>query len=361
MSTSNGMGSLHTVSSSIHQTSDLTHPSTTSTSTKRDFLKTQFRVGSAMGDKVNYSLSQKVFHSGDVPREVLEAKKLVQKKKQRNILGTERAEWNQSTIADARHKDVSKDLKRQLLKVRAGLMDEYVQKPSKFHAEDAIRDRQKFVVSITGKGPVGKLSGKWFNSVDERGLPKHCDEALPDWNASSSTYTKDDRKEVEESFCAFEERRIRSNTSKVTGRYVHPMQSTQYIGDQQRERKLEFHELKQQFKRDLKAEFPIASEERLQAMAQRLLDDKLLQDEKLARFPVEEGHFRPNLTLTSQDRRYKVHEHTGTWAWSEAERCHCWTCCMNFSEDSRGCEHRVVNPDAWSLAGFERYHAGKGL
>merc|ERR1719506_1589827 len=85
---------------------------------KHTFLQSKFVVGSARSDKVNYSQAQKVFHSGDVKDEALEAKRIVTKKKQPNILGTERDDWNQSTIADQKvQKDRKKDLKRQLLHV----------------------------------------------------------------------------------------------------------------------------------------------------------------------------------------------------------------------------------------------------
>merc|ERR1719316_379156 len=91
---------------------------------KHKFLTSKFVVGSSKSDRVNYSLAQKVFHSGDIPKEILEAKRHVQKKKQPNILGTEKDDWNQSTIADPRswQKDKKPELKRELLKVRAGLM-----------------------------------------------------------------------------------------------------------------------------------------------------------------------------------------------------------------------------------------------
>merc|ERR1719364_378829 len=109
---------------------------------RSDFLRSKFQVGSAKSDKINFSSAQKVFHSGDVPANVATAKKIVIKKKQPNILGTEQHEWASSTIADPRvQKDVSKDLKRQLLKVRSGLMDEYVRKPSKFHTDECIKDK----------------------------------------------------------------------------------------------------------------------------------------------------------------------------------------------------------------------------
>jgi len=89
-------------------------------------------------------------------------------------------------------------------------------------------------------------------------------------------------------------------------------------------------------------------------MSQRLLNEKLLADEKMSRFPVQHESFRPNLSLTTQDRRYKVFHHPGTFTWSEAEKRMCWSCCMNFDQDGRGCESKVVNPDSWCVQGYER-------
>merc|ERR1719362_1594977 len=110
------------------------------------------------------------------------------------------------------------------------------------------------------------------------------------------------------------------DTKLDTESYINPENSIANINDRLRERKVDFHELKEQFKRELKVEFPQASEERLQAMAQRLLNEKLLADEKMARFPVQHESFRPNLSLTTQDRRYKEYHHPGTWTWNEAEK-----------------------------------------
>merc|ERR1719162_1238577 len=102
----------------------------------------------------------------------------------------------QSTIADVRvQKDVSKDLKRQLLKVRAGLMDEICLKQPKMHSDETIMENQRYICAITGQGPIGKLTGKWFNAVDERGLAQHCiEEKWPDFNHSHSCHTIGDKK-----------------------------------------------------------------------------------------------------------------------------------------------------------------------
>lgn len=293
-----------------------------------------------------------------MPRQVLESKRATQKTKVPNILGTEPREWNTSTIADRRVQKDNPDLKRQLLKVRAGLMDEYVLKPSKMHSDEEIADRHKYIVATTGQGPIGKLTGKWFNPVDERGLCNHSiKDDWSDWNHSHSSHTKEDVKQAQALYEQKENRRKRMMAKEPkldTSAYVSPADSIANVNDRLRERKIDFQDLKEQFKRELKVEFPQASEERLQAMAQRLLNEKLLADEKMARFPVQHESFRPNLSLTCQDRRYKVYSHSGLWAWNEQEQRYAWSCCLNYTENSRGCEHKVVNPDAWCTLGFER-------
>jgi len=55
---------------------------------KRTYLSSKFVVGSARSDRINFSQAQKVFHSGDVKVDALEAKKDVTKKKQPNILAS---------------------------------------------------------------------------------------------------------------------------------------------------------------------------------------------------------------------------------------------------------------------------------
>eukprot|EP00429_Kryptoperidinium_foliaceum_P021463 CAMPEP_0176128244 /NCGR_PEP_ID=MMETSP0120_2-20121206/64796_1 /TAXON_ID=160619 /ORGANISM="Kryptoperidinium foliaceum, Strain CCMP 1326" /LENGTH=336 /DNA_ID=CAMNT_0017463325 /DNA_START=30 /DNA_END=1037 /DNA_ORIENTATION=- len=316
---------------------------------KHTFLQHKFQVGSANSDRVNYTLAQKFFHKKDVRPEVLEAKKIAVKSKQSNILGTEPKGWNASVAVSAKESTV--DLKRQLLKVRAGLMDEKVQKESKFHTDERIAEQRRFIVSCTGQGPIGKLTGKWFNPVDERGLCSHCiAEHWPDWNQSHSCHTKEDIKLAQTVTEAKEMRRTRMmGRSQVLNNvdYVHPTQAVSNVNDILRQRKIDFQDLKEQFKRELKVEFPQASEERLQAMAQRLLNEKLLADEKIARFPVQHESFRPNLSLTSQDRRYKEYFHPGSYTWMDSEKRYGWSCCLNFEQDSRGCEHKMVNPDAW--------------
>merc|ERR1719504_395603 len=127
-----------------------------------------------------------------------------------------------------------------------------------------------------------------------------------------STHTKEDQKDASRVWDMKETRRkkmMQSEPNLDKEAYVNPTDSITNVNDRLRERKIDFQDLKEQFKRELKVEFPQASEERLQAMAQRLLNEKLLADEKMSRFPVHHESFRPNVCITSQDRRYKEYYH----------------------------------------------------
>jgi len=333
-------------------------------------IKVKFQVGGATdpnNTKLSYTLSQKIFHSSNVPSHVREQKQVVSQSKKPNILGTEPRAWNTSTTADHRgleaherkkDKDSNPHLKAKLLQVRAGLLDEKILHPCKMHTDEAIEEKRKFIVMMTGKGPVGHVGGKWFNAVDERGLCAHSiRDDWPDWNQSHCGHTKDDAKQALGRFQDREDRRKRmmAKDNKLDHEaYVNPENGVTNVNAVLRERKLDYQDLKDNFKRELKSEFPQASEERLQAMAQRLLKEKLMADEKMCRFPAHHETFTPNCAITTQDRRYKVHSHPGTWAWNDAESRNTWSCCLNFGEDSLGCEFKVVNPDQWCTLGYER-------
>lgn len=325
------------------------------------YLEARFQQGgkAASSERITYALSQKIFHGSDVPPEARELKKAVQECKKANILGTEKTAWSHttSTAPKLARDQAPDDFKRKLLQIRSGLVDEKVQSQCKMHSDEEINERRRWLVGQTGRGNIGAYSNKWFNTVDERGLCQHCvQEDWPDWNHSHATHTKDDGKQAARRYQDREERRSRMDPMKKLNKaaYVNPQHGTANINSLLREKKIDYQELKDQFKRELKAEMPEASEERLQAIAQRLLGEKLMADEKACRFPANQESFRPNILVTTQDRRYKVFFHPGTWAMNEADKRNSWSCCANFTEDSTGCEYKVVNPDAWCVLGFER-------
>eukprot|EP00451_Oxyrrhis_marina_P005690 CAMPEP_0204277234 /NCGR_PEP_ID=MMETSP0468-20130131/29184_1 /ASSEMBLY_ACC=CAM_ASM_000383 /TAXON_ID=2969 /ORGANISM="Oxyrrhis marina" /LENGTH=338 /DNA_ID=CAMNT_0051253979 /DNA_START=24 /DNA_END=1040 /DNA_ORIENTATION=+ len=316
-------------------------------------LKASFQIGSTKSDRMNYSRSQKVFAKSDVPEHARALKKEVNRQIRPDTLTTQPS-WNQSTLAAK--EEEPKDLKRTLLKVRAGLMDEPKQNFKDKRSEEEIGELVRYVTQISGQGPIGKLTTKWFNPVDERCLNKHTiREDWPDWDGSTTTFTKEDEKRRIAWYEKLEDQRVKHNPigKKVDQTsYINPATQTVVFNDLVREKKLIHQEIKEQFKAELKQEFPNASEERLQAVANRLVDEKLLADEKLRRYPIPGESFKPNLAMTSRDRRYKEHFHAGKWCFSEIEQRFCWSCCLNFKEESAGCESRVVNPDAWCTLGI---------
>eukprot|EP00397_Hematodinium_sp_SG-2012_P035456 GEMP01038144.1.p1 GENE.GEMP01038144.1~~GEMP01038144.1.p1 ORF type:complete len:338 (+),score=63.41 GEMP01038144.1:88-1101(+) len=325
---------------------------TIATTATSNYLKAKFQVGSSRSDKINYVLSQNVFHREDIPQKVLQAKQNVQKSKEVNILGAEPREWNQSVaVKDKSPSD--NDLKRQLLRIRAGLMGDISVSSSKGEggrSQEEIDDTIRYIVSVTGKGPIGFLTRKWFDAQDERRLMKHTVKPWKKWNESTSTLTPEDIKNKDACFAEQEVNRINQNIpDQKLALHYGPMQQQHELTMGQREKKIEFQDLKEHYKKELKTEFPNASEQRLQAMAQRLLDEKLRVDEKVARFPVQHERFRPNLALTTQDRRYKEYSHIGKWSFNTLEQRFCWSCCMNLEHKSRGCEVRVSNPDSWCM------------
>merc|ERR1711990_311314 len=112
------------------------------------------------------------------------------------------------------------------------------------------------------------------------------------------------------------------------------------------EKKQQYQDMKEEFKADLRHEYPNASEERLQALAQRLLDEKLLADEKVRRFPVQHESYRPNLALTTQDRRYKEWSHNGVWTWIESEQQFAWSDNLSYDKNDKGASTRPSTPTA---------------
>lgn len=326
---------------------------------KHPFLRSKCQVGSANLEGTDFLLEQKVFHARDAPQEAVKAKKAVVRSKSANILGLSPQKWNSSTVTHQRNQTDSPQLKRRLLRVRAGLEDEKPRSLSRALSDQELADRKRYVVALTGQGPIGKLSGHWMSATDERGLAKHCiRDDWADWNNSTSCCAKEDVKQAMATFNEKENMRLRmSRGSPKLNReaYLSPSKSQASLASRIREMKVDFQGLKDEFKTALRAEFPEASEERLQAMAQRLVNEKLRADEKAIRYPEPNvTNCKPNVSLTVQDRRFRVFRHPGTWQWSETEKRFCWSCCLNFTQESRGCESKVVNPDRWCTIGFER-------
>eukprot|EP00438_Fugacium_kawagutii_P031821 Skav208564 [mRNA] locus=scaffold177:35717:39900:+ [translate_table: standard] len=135
------------------------------------------------------------------------------------------------------------DLKRHLLEIRAGIHDEKILKPCKAHSDEQIIERYKFVVAMTGQGPIGKLTGKWFNAIDERGLPAHCvADHWNDWNGSYSTHSKED---IQQAHAVVQQQDDRCGaTHLLPAALSSPGGAIANMNDRLRERKVDFQDLK---------------------------------------------------------------------------------------------------------------------
>ncbi|KAF4748154.1 Survival of motor neuron--splicing factor 30 [Perkinsus olseni] len=320
-----------------------------------DFLKTSFQVGSVRADTINYKDADRVFGSSDVPPAMVSCKQAVKNSVRPRILDTLPKPWDISVKAD--EKSVRTDLRRQLLMVRAGLMDQPRWYPRSKHKDMSPaefsssltrkeRDTIRHVGMVTGKGPVGSLTKRWFNLVDEKGASQHSvnpeDDFVGSWDISSSTCHPADVKARVRAFVEAEKRRVRMNgdvdahVNRKT--YRNPEEHFAEFQELVREKKRQYADIRGEFIRELRVEFPHASLMRLEAMARRLLDEKLLSDEKSRRYPIAHESFRPNLSLTTQDRRYREHYHPGAYDMIQVEGKRAWSCCLNYDSGSRGCE-----------------------
>jgi hypothetical protein len=318
---------------------------------QKEFLKTKFQVGSCKGDRVSFSSKDKVFHSGDIRKDVVEQRKIAQRSVKPDILGLARPAWSESTIADPKiEKAPRRNIRQELLAIRGGQVDQTLVTQRKQRSKEEVDGLLRYVCATTGKGPVGSLTKKWMNTVDERGLGAHCVEpSWPDWNCSANTKTAEDVKVKEKRFVEQENRRKAQNKpdALISEFYRNPTQQVGELEELLRQKKLQYVDLRDEFKNELQREFPQASDERIQAKAARLVDEKLMVDEKLRRYPIPHESFRPNLSLTTADRRYKEWSHPGKWERHPVEGLFSWSCCMNYTEHSKGCEYTTVNPDSW--------------
>ncbi|KAF4672707.1 Survival of motor neuron--splicing factor 30 [Perkinsus olseni] len=263
-----------------------------------DFLKTSFKVGSVRADTVNYKDADRVFPLSDIPPAIVSFKQAVKSSVRPRILDTLPKPWDVSVKAD--EKPVRKDLRRQLLMVRAGLMDQPLwyprskhkdMSPAEFSSSLTIKERDtiRHVGMVTGKGPVGSLTKRWFNLVDEKGASQHSvnpeDDFVGSWDISSSTCHPADVKARVRAFVEAEKRRVRMNgdvDAHVNRKiYRNPEEHFAEFQELVREKKRQYADIRGEFIRELRVEFPHASLMRLEAMARRLLDEKLLSDEKV--------------------------------------------------------------------------------
>jgi hypothetical protein len=312
---------------------------------KHPFLKTKFQVGSVKSDKLNYPLTTRVFHRSDAPDFKIALKRETEKFKQPDYLELRPRPWNSSTLSTEQDpRDVGKltlnAAKKHLIehpRILKGTLDINALRLNDLSPSD--KETLQFVKAITGKGPVACLHRKWFNTQDDRGISNFAD-----WNSTTVVDRQLIKKLSKKHF-------NNQHPKKIPPHYLPPEEQVIELNSLIRAKKEKYQEKRNEIKQKLALDMPNASENKLAALANRILDEKLIQEEKMNRFPMPNECFRPNLALTTVDRRYKVWFHPGSLNQETKE----WSCCL-MSEGSKkendGCEFKVKNPDKWCLNGF---------
>eukprot|EP00743_Colponemidia_sp_Colp-15_P001980 GILK01002153.1.p1 GENE.GILK01002153.1~~GILK01002153.1.p1 ORF type:complete len:295 (+),score=31.52 GILK01002153.1:272-1156(+) len=280
------------------------------------YLKKKFRIGSTHADKINYTNDQKVFHEDDVPLSVKEAKRKVVESKKTDILGVRPATWKASVRPESAE---DSDLRRTLLKVRAGLMD----------APPAAANRSQ---------SVPRSSQRLDLSTAPSDRP---------WNCSTAQDVKE-RSTLFEQF----DRTCRTSSGRIAKtiepKYTPPIQRQKQLMESLRQEKEQTVEVRHKIREEYLFLNPSASEAKSTAAVHRILHETRRKEEHA------EGkrNQKPDMTLTTISRRYKEFYHPGIWEFSNIEHRHGWSCCMNFKKDSQGCSYSVQNPDSWCLDSY---------
>eukprot|EP00744_Colponema_vietnamica_P009898 GILI01014036.1.p1 GENE.GILI01014036.1~~GILI01014036.1.p1 ORF type:complete len:320 (-),score=35.59 GILI01014036.1:127-1086(-) len=275
------------------------------------FLKTRTVVGGIKTEKLNYTNDQKAFLESDVPAKASDAKQYVVELKKPNILGERKPQWNKSTEV-AKTNDL--DLKRTLLKVRAGLMDE---------------------PPLPAPKP---RTAPMTTSVDHPG----------DWNLSTfqdprERRTADFKRKV---LAQEHSQRITKNLNE----YLSPEEQQNALVASRRKLLEDTEEMRQQLREQYLFEEPGASEARVVAVVHKRLEETL---RKTKAYQEEEpACFDPDMSKTNVSRKYKAYFHPGRYEYSAIEQRDCWSCCMNFDADSKGCSFHIRNPDSWCLTSY---------
>ena len=279
---------------------------------KFPFLKMRFQVGSAQVGQVNHSPSERVFQRKDVPKRIAQLKKETLQWKEADYVGIRKPRWDAST--DKNESDPRNRIHRNRRDFQTGLLRKSYAAENPISAEKA-HDLHCHADLLQIKGPPHALttSSGWNSSTIIQRLPAPV---------------------------------IGANTSPLPAEYLKPTEMIRELNHLLREKKINFACTRKEIKKELRQLYPNASDSRIVAMTFRLLDEKLMAEEKLRRHPVPNESHRPNLSLTAIDRRYKVKSHPGIFT---AEG---WSCCLNGFEDSAGCESKIANPDRWCLLGF---------
>jgi hypothetical protein len=154
--------------------------------------------------------------------------------------------------------------------------------------------------------------------------------------------------------------------ASLPGNYLSPLESIALLNEYLRDKKIRCRPMIEDIIRELKYASPSAAfgsscSNGYESIAVRLLDERLLAAEKLKRYPAIAETFRPNLSLTTKDRRFRVKHHPGVYckpaqvtgdadddvSENDSKASGAWSCCQNTHYNSAGCDClRIVDPDS---------------
>ena len=301
------------------------------TSEPHSFLRKKAVVGSANSERISHALRERVFQG--LEADVAARKKEVDDFKAPHFTGAP-CPWNGSVRLETT--DRRGRLALNLRRVRSGFLGVL---GNMKQSETNKIEYMRHVNRLTGKGPCGCLSGEWVNlSEDTQKI----------WNNSTSLSMPPPPQ-------------FKAPSVQPPSDYLNPIESVTELNLLLREKKAQYVDVRRALRSQVLADFPQASESKIVAACHRILDEKLLSYEKTRRWPILQESFKPNLSLTSKDRRFYRNFHPGLWSNdapalndedSDQDIQGTWSCCQAEREDALGCEREMLNPDRWCLASF---------
>nr|CEL77572.1 TPA: hypothetical protein BN1205_097370 [Toxoplasma gondii VEG] len=131
--------------------------------------------------------------------------------------------------------------------------------------------------------------------------------------------------------------------------YASPRARTAALDAELQEERRRFAPERQALFECVRKQLPGASKERCWAEVRRIFDNAMNYEKRRPLDPNYAVFAKPNLSLTDRGRKYKVYFHTGKFDVCAIDGREAWSCCLNPSRSSRGCQEKTVNPDAWHL------------
>ena len=115
------------------------------------------------------------------------------------------------------------------------------------------------------------------------------------------------------------------------------------------ERNSHYSDLRKNIESSIRQEDPTISPEHLRGKLFRLFNQQVDRIEKgVCERPLSRLLTRPVISITCKSRRYKEWFHTGIFG-PHGDRDGFWSCCSSLDKNSRGCEYRIIDPDAWCV------------